>query len=268
MEKVLLNTLPKSGTHLVAKLLDNVGYNYKAPFISSTLLTGKFSMVKRVLRSSCLSLNKVEIGLDLILSINRNWLESKVKNLKEKEYMKGHTCYSDNLYEILKKNDIKILQLIRDPRDVLVSAAHYIPKNSSHYLNRYFKDLSFDEQLQFLLKGGKVDNIYIESFFRTLYMIDEWIDKPNVLTIKFEEIIGQKGGGTIESQESNIKKICEFLNINIQEINMEQLIKNLYGGSHTFRKGKIGTWEEEVNDEMKKLINKNLNFFIKKWGYQ
>jgi len=266
MQKVFLNSLPKAGTNLVSKLLNLIGYTYRPPGIAATLLLGKFSFLRQLIRGAKFEKNPVIIGLDLPVAISHNWLEGKFSVLKTKEYMTGHANYSDHLYFLLHKYNIKVIQVIRDPRDVLISYVHYVARTPSHFIYSFYKNLSFEDRIRFTLEGGKAGDLYVESFPQMLKKVEEWVRKENIMVVKFEDLIGEKGGGSRLIQVRTIKDICTFLGV--MNVDYEKVVDNLFGGTHTFRKGKIGSWKEELSEELKTLIEEKIGDIVKRWGYE
>lgn len=266
MEKLLINSLPKAGTHLLVKLVESFGYKDSRGGIAATLLLGKYYLVRQIIRGSWFEKNPVIIGMDLPVAISKRWMNKKFSQLPVDYYVFGHANYSDHLFSILEKNNIKTIQIIRDPRDVLLSYVHYVAKTPSHFIYDFYKDLSFDERLRFTLQGGEAGNLYMESFPTMLKQVDGWFNKKDVLVVKFEDLIGSQGGGDDDLQKSVITSIVEFLKI--ESVDIDLTAKNLFGGTHTFRKGRIGTWQEELSEEQIQLVRSKIDGTAKRWGYE
>jgi len=266
VEKVFINSLPKSGTNLVAKLTELVGYNYNKVGIAATLLLGKYFLLRQILRGDICDRNPIIIGLDLPIAVSSKWIKKKFSNLPSGEFISGHANYSDHLYYILQEKNIKTIQVIRDPRDVLLSYVHYVAKTPSHFIYDFYKNKSFDERLKFTLEGGKAGDLYVESFSEMLNKVDGWFNKNNVLIVKFEDIIGENGGGSREIQIKTIDEIIDFLSI--KNSSSVTAADQLFGGTHTFRKGQIGSWKDELTQEQILFVAKHLNVHTEKWGYE
>jgi len=268
MKKVFVNSLPKSGTNLVSKFLKLIGYKYANLGLASSLILGRYFFIRQLIRGVLFTKNPIVIGLDIPYSIRAEWLEKKLEKLETGMYITGHARYSDNLYMLLKKHNLKIIQVIRDPRDVLVSYVHYISNNPSHFLYKCLRKMNYKEKYEFLLYGGKCNGLYIESFRTILLNIDLWISKNDIFIIKFEDIIGSKGGGNDNKQLSIAKQILDFLEIKSDISKLKFVLDNLFGGTHTFRKGKIGSWKEEMPKDIVDKLLKETKDIIKKWEYE
>ena len=88
----------------------------------------------------------------------------------------------------------------------------------------------------------------ITKFYK-LYL--PWMRVYKFLTIKFEDLIGFAGGGDETKQKLVIANIARHLNIKPQKKLLNKVVKNLFGGTGTFRKGQIGSWRYEFTAEMK-----------------
>ena len=106
--------------------------------------------------------------------------------------------------------------------------------------------------------GGNFQSENLNGVFKEcLKKIDGWFDKENVLVIHIEIFIGEKkGGGSLKTQKQTLIKILDFLKIkdNYTDDQIEKIRLNLFGGTHTFRSGKIDSWKTELSDNM---IKKN-----------
>jgi len=266
MEKVFVNSLPKAGTNLLAKLIELIGYKYDNLGIASTLLLGKYYFLRKIIRGTIFHKNPIIVGLDLPIGINPKWLNKKLERVEIGEYITGHTNYSDHLYYLLSKNDFKIILVIRDPRDVLVSYAYYVAKTKTHFIYDFYSKLKHEDRLMFTITGGKANDLYIESFGTMLRKLNGWFTKNNVLIVKFENLIGPKGGGNREQQLTTIRIITDFLAV--RTVDYERIANNLFGGTHTFRKGKIGSWRKELMKTHIDKLKEELGDLLNAWGYE
>lgn len=265
MQKLFINSLPKSGTNLVSRMMELMGYKYAKLGIAATLLHGRGYTARQLLRGAMFDKNPVIVGQDLPVAINSGWLSQKVQNTSAGEYFSGHCNYTDHLHCLLKEENIKTLMVVRDPRDVLVSYAHYVAKSKQHFLHDYYKTLGHEARIDFTIEGGKAGDIYIESLFSILNSLNGWFYKEDVLIVRFEEIIGSRGGGDDVSQSTALDKIAAFLEM--ENMDKQHVIDNFYGESHTFRKGQIGSWTEELNDAQKEKVKEKIGFIMDYWGY-
>ena len=109
----------------------------------------------------------------------------------------------------------------------------------------------------------------LPSIGETLRRFKPWLYMDNVLTCRFEDLIGPKGGGTIENQKIILSDISNFIHVPLGEEKLEKIADIVYSGkSSTYRKGKVGDWRNFFDldhiTEFKKEANKEIIAF----GYE
>ncbi len=151
--------------------------------------------------------------------------------------------------------------MIRDPRDQLISLASTSLKDP---LNR---DQSLEETLLDLLTGterkkpwetrhGACDLVWsigIVEFFNDFL---RWTKEPNFLVVRFENLIGEEGGGTKEAQIKEIRKIVAHLGVTVSEERIQYVVDNLYGQTRTFKKGQARSFERYFTPKVKQAFKK------------
>ena len=90
---------------------------------------------------------------------------------------------------------------------------------------------------------------------------------PETLTCRFENLIGPKGGGDSSAQRLEIKKLLTFLEIQVSDEMFEKVIGELFGGTKTFNKGQVGRWKKDFNRKNKKLFQKRRSHLLTTFGY-
>ncbi len=166
----------------------------------------------------------------------------------------------------------KIIFLIRDLRDQLVSFAYYIKKNRSNEKAKKLQPKLYELArlpINEMLREMMVDSSFFEDWMRineptNLTHINDfydlylpWMELPFVYTTRFENIIGPEGGGTEAALIEEIINIASFLDIKLTEKDAMKIAKGRskwFGHSETYRTGKIGNWKNEFSDEHKKLF--------------
>lgn len=165
----------------------------------------------------------------------------------------SHTDYSGFLYPFFRQRlNWKAIVIIRDLRDVAVSLANWIERSPALVKEgKEFTKLSWDQKLTYTLNrmGQNIENINL------------WLKDPDVLIIRYEDLIGEKGGGSDSKQAETIQEIATYLNINLKEETLLDIQKNLFGNqdeyiSPTFYSGTIGKWKSNFKDHHKDLFKK------------
>lgn len=262
---VFANGIWKSGNNLLIKLFGLLGVP-KAEFgVASSLIYGNNFLVRQIIRGSKFERNPYFVGLDASVSVSKIWLDYKVSSLKG-TCIGGHAAYSDQLLRMLKSKDIKPVQIIRDPRDVVCSFSHWIMTRPDYYAYPMFKPLSFEERIMALIDGVDNHRCPLESFATVLDRAYGWLGQPkNVLVVRFEDLVGIDGGGDNSRQLHSINEIIRWSGF--EDIDVEEVASNLFGGTKTFRKGKIQSWEDEFNSKINNKFSEKIGDRLKLWGY-
>ena len=142
----------------------------------------------------------------------------------------------------------------------------YILGDKNHFLNGLFKSLSFDDRYRAVLDGVTENNLTQRSLQSCCEALDPWLNTNGVLVVKFEDIVGNQGGGSNEQRIKVLEQVADALNLNRESI--PQVAESLYGpGRHTFRKGKIDSWKEEIPSSVLDRISSEMSVILDKWGY-
>ena len=179
----------------------------------------------------------------------------------ETRFWATHSPYVEEYARVLSQPKYQIIFIERDPRDVVVSFALYIRDKDKKYWPGAQK-LSLEETITRLIVGG-------ESMHQTDHHISKygikkmydaylpWTALPNVLTIRFEDLIGPRGGGNLEAQIISITDVAQHIGKTITRAEAISYGDSIFGNTHSFNKGKIGSWKEYFTPEQKELFKKH-----------
>jgi hypothetical protein len=232
-KRILLVSLQKCGTHLIKNVFEQAG------------LEG--------------------------LGVGRATL-SDFHKLRKNQYLWSHFTPTDEVQmELENKNtDLRVIFNFRDPRDVLVSWYYWMKDSSSKilhnhqaYMKKVYSQFSEKELINIFIHNDKFrQDEYnpLEQFrlSRVLYFY------PDVFNVRFEDLIGSKGGGCDNRQQQVINDILYFIGSH----NFAGDIKNIFDvNSPTFRNGKIGGYKNLLSTEQLQLINELHGDLIDQYGY-
>lgn len=97
----------------------------------------------------------------------------------------------------------------------------------------------------------------------------EWMKETCCLTIRFEGLIGSRGGGDDEIQHQTVSSIVSHLDVKLSDEVIHEIADNtFFPKSSTFRKGEIGDWKNHFTDEHKHLFKKTAGKALIKMGYE
>ena len=238
--RVLANGMPKSGTHLLSTLLANLprlrfsGRHYSFDdFRSSTAVRSRS---------------------DATLDWKR--LQRAIQAVNRGQYMTAHFPSTGRLVEILNALDFKTVVIFRDPRDVVVSNAFYIAKESRHWLHDYFVSEVPDLPARILtcIRGVRAPEGQrgLESIGGRLNRQAGWREEQSCYVTHFEDLVGPSGGGTERAQLREIKAIADHIHHPLTESELLTLAGRTWDDrSPTFRKGSAGSWIDHFSEAHK-----------------
>ncbi|MCH9633977.1 MAG: hypothetical protein S4CHLAM7_07110 [Chlamydiae bacterium] len=206
----------------------------------------------------------------------------EVLNQRDNIFIGTHFFHREVLKQVLFSiKPKKTLINIRDPRAVIVSAAFfyedfiYLDPTSPHYWSRLYKfnSLPIEERVKVYLRkalAGEHIPIFIydiKNVAATIRALDQ--KNQEYALIRFENLVGERGGGTQADQLEAIQKISSFLEL--PSMDQDQIIKirsELFGDSFTFRKGNVKGWEKYFDNEAKKMCKQLIGKEIIELGYE
>ena len=157
-------------------------------------------------------------------------------------------------YEYLHAHhsEFKVIVILRDLRDAYVSYAHWIEKDPNTTeeikINRAFED---------------------QGYFQMSSNLSLFLDDPRFYVIRFEDLVGPKGGGDKKRQTQTIYNLAAYIGMPISYAKASKLGDDLFGGkTMTFRKGQIGSWNEACNEEQKSWFKEHFASELIRLGYE
>ena len=208
------------------------------------------------------------IGIDTPVEVARKPVEKILDSVGCKGFITGHVGYTGDILDSVFSKGFKPIVMVRDPRAVLCSFVNYVVSSDRHHLHRYFVSLGVEDQYRVALNGADIGNgIYLQPLKVRCMALYPWIENKHVECFQFEDLVGEKGGGTASNQMASLKRIQALLEI--QDVNALDVSHNLFGpGRSTFRKGQVGTWREEIPYNIRSEINEDMNTILNTWGYE
>ena len=244
-KKIFINSIPKSGTHLITNLLDadkrmlNSGYHLK-----------KYTV-------NLLSNNEFE---NLKFKLDKEKFSRILEKNKKGRLISTHLPWDSNFdNSFLGINTIyKKIFFVRDPRDIFLSEFYYIKNLKRHFQHDAFMSLTNDEErFKILLYGGRIKDIPFKSYSEKLDEYCGWLNCKDIKVLKYENFASQ----CVEEDRlyDNLKDLFIYLELKLDEEISEDIIKtNGSKKSYTFRKGGSGGWKEKLSSEQKLRMNEQL----------
>ena len=95
------------------------------------------------------------------------------------------------------------------------------------------------------------------------------LESPYTLTVRFENLVGARGGGSDAVQRNEIEKIAAHLGMRLTPDDIDCVIEKAFNPkSPTFRKGLIGDWKSHFTPEHKDAFKRVAGQLLIDLGYE
>jgi len=267
---IMCITIPKCGTHLFVKCLalfnlKNVDiffeYNQK-PKDKEAWLNKRMKEAIKTNKKLAPDYDRGNLHIPSVGVLPPQYIINSMQKSQGKLVLE-HWPYTKQSEQFFNRHTNANFFIIRDPRDMLVSMAFFLHKGPDDLVMKV-DDLIFDfidgRKQHFVPWGVGTNSAYpllyehgITEFYK-LYL--PWMKARKFCTVKFENLVGSKGGGSDAAQLLELKKIADHLGVKLTGKQAKNIIDNLYGQTSTFREGQIGSWKRHFTPEMKTAYKK------------
>lgn len=178
---------------------------------------------------------------------------------KASQYVTAHMWGDPRLFEILDELGYVALFLIRDPRDVVISSAAYIARLGRHIRHRHFVEeySTQSERLRAIIEGypPSTESPGLPSLAERLQGYTPWLSAPGVMCCRFEDLVGDRGGGSSEIQVPLIIDIGHHIGRHVTVPEAHRIASTAWSpGAATFRAGVIGQWRQQFDERTKAVF--------------
>ena len=96
-----------------------------------------------------------------------------------------------------------------------------------------------------------------------------WLNHEGTLTVRFEDLVGPKGGGSEDSQLATLARIASHVDREVDTRRLRDIAECVWSPrSGTFRQGQIGQWRDHFSEEQKKLFKEVAGEQLIALGYE
>lgn len=237
--RVLVNSIPKSGTNLLEGVLDQVPGLRRAPYRT---LVGYHEFENRILR--------------------------RILHLSTGQYCLSHLSAHPRLIDEINSNQIRVLNMVRDPRDMVISTMKYVTYiDVTHPAHGSFINMSSDdERLMAAIRGVRGVVAPVNEVYKKF---QGWLGVKNSVSVKYEELVGVRGGSTDKLQQQIVAKILDFLDVAHDEEMVARICERAYSPtSLTYRGSQIGDWRKSFKPMHVDLFNELAGDLLVTYGYE
>jgi hypothetical protein len=235
--RAVVSSLPKSGTHFINLVLAGMG-------------------MRRVFLPAAPTEEIAEAAI----------------RLQDGEFVLQHLAFSAAAADKLQAAGVATVAVVRDPRDFVVSFAHHaqrMPAASTEAMVRAAADMHDLQQRictpELNPHGKPVPSILT----RYLNVIDGWLKDGRAMTVRFEDMIGPRGGGRISDQLTVGLRLYERLQ---PPCDLDAVVHAMVRGFNPtidlFRKGQTEAWRHEMRPELAARIWEEQREIFRRWGYR
>lgn len=243
--RVLVNSVPKAGTHLLLSALQHFPALRFYP-LEKPLATGQEETLRHLRR------------------------------LGRGQVIQGHIPHDPEVASLIKARKIRTILVVRDPRDYAVSLAHYIAKQGGRHRFGHFFEVVLkcpDDRLLACIEGipaeRSSDGRALPGVGARYRAFLPWASEDGVLLCRFEDLVGERGGGSRERQVHEIGRVAAFLGIGLSDGQIGEIAQAAFStSSTTFRKGAIGDWKNHFKESHKESFREAEGGLLSAMGYE
>lgn len=165
----------------------------------------------------------------------------------------GHLVHEAPYVDVVAAAGVAHVLIVRDPRDVVVSYAEYAARAEHHYLHAHFRALDPAARLMAVIEGvpGDVawDRVALRDIGAAFRQFTGWRARPDLLLVRFEDLVGAAGGGDARRQARAIAAIATHVGLGcLDDAALAHALRATFDPtSPTFRRGGIGEWRERFS---------------------
>ncbi len=229
--KVVANSMPKSGTHLLTQVLDQIdGMRFNGQLVMYT--PPQAGIAKDVRK-----------------------LDRRVDRLRPSHYISSHLIHDGRVADILNQHEARLITILRDPRSVVLSAKDYLYEATRMPHRAELLAMLPDERavLEYLVRGhGEVgDRFFVPEIGEHYRSYAKWIRSSVGLVVRFEDLVGPKGGGSQEKQFETVQRILQHLAQPADERTVARVAARTFSSnSITFHSGRVDSWGHRLPTDL------------------
>lgn len=256
--RVLVNSVPKAGTHLLVSLLKHF------PRLMSA---GRHHTFRHFGPDDAPPTHEQNP-----LRVDWVQLERALRSVNPGQFMTGHFHADPTLMSMVENLGFRTILVMRDPRDIVVSSAYYFSSEPRHYLYERFNSLrTIDERIMAVIMGLPSNRAGrgLEGIGSLVERYLGWVELDSALLVRFEDLIGPRGGGSVGNQKSCIATLAEHVERPMTSLELEAAAKKAWSTNvSTFRRGQIGDWRLHFKESHERAFKDLAGSVLLKLGYE
>ena len=194
-------------------------------------------------------------------------LEGLLRTVGPGQVIVAHLPFEPDYPGAMAATNTGALLLVRDPRDIVVSQAHYAVTRPDHPFHEAFARCNtLEERIGVAIDGDEQTGLM--SVAERLERYAGWMDAV-AFVVRFEDLIGPNGGGDVERQQLAVQGMYRHLDVESDDALVERVCRQLFSGdSPTFRRGSIGGWRSQFDDDLRSRFDAAAGDQLIAYGYE
>lgn len=185
--------------------------------------------------------------------------------------------FSQEANKFIQMAYLKMITMVRDPRDALISHLFYMDKLKDQgdqrdffHIGPNFDALSIDERITTLIMGDGETPSYIDYYLQRI----GWALQAKCLVVKYEDLVGNDEYAFLRKVET-VQKIARYINLDLSRDHLAFIVDNMYlskepveSDGKVYEKATSGNWRNFLNETHKQLLKDKLGNVLIQLGYE
>lgn len=260
--RVIANSVPKAGTHLLTRTLELLGLELFPIFLNGGLQDRSMTVEETP--------DAVRVGSEWPCLIENERFFALMSQVPESGFIKGHLPYSPRVAEMLDRLHYRMVLMVRDPRDLVVSHVNWAMSRDYLPHQKLYQGLNAEDRLNAAIVGFRCEpkGPILAGLRERLGHMLPWMEDSMCCLVRFEALVGAQGGGSREAQIAELRRITDHLELDVADERLEEAADSAFGGTLTFKAGQIGRWRETFTDRNRALAKQFAGDAIVGLGYE
>lgn len=247
--RVFVTSVPKAGTHLATAILDE---------LPRMRFSGWHVTPQDFRRAAG--------------DVDWSRVEALLARQPQGSFVRAHFPWSARLAELLDRHGYRTIFVYRDPRDVAVSHAFYVSRLARHVVHGRYAALTTDSDRILASIVGSPADVHGPAVPPVARAVEEflpWRTTRGVLSCRFEDLVGERGGGSAERQRRAVESIARHVNRPLEPEEVGAVVDRAWSPSSiTFRRGAIGDWVNHFDASHREAFRGRAARAVIAYGYE